>query len=162
MENNVIGDKSVFAIEYGEIEFSGLIRYCVCGLWLAGKRMGDVHSPIFVDTFLASLRGLDLAKPTLNVPEKWPATAQDLLNMMQGEGLPEAAAHYFLAIEGFDDFLKLYFKSFQATTFIWAIHPDSATLEPYLDYLGDVYQAEVPNVVLSKVIADFTVSLNSQ
>lgn len=154
MTNKIIGDKSVFAIEYEERFCNGKAVYAKCAIWLGGQALTEPDSFACMNNVLASLRGVDAVEDQGEFLGKTPETPNQLLGMMQGHGLEQAEKHYFLAFEGFDDFLKLFFKGKEAITFIWALHPKVAKFDVYTASPQGVMRADVPNKYISQVVAE--------
>jgi hypothetical protein len=113
--------------------------------------------PVNLDSVLRSLQGIVAAGQADFAPDA-PSTAQGLLHMMEGQGLPNAERHYFLAVEGFDDFLKLYFKGTASTIFLWSIHPQVASLDEYADHPSGVTRVEVSNDAIRQSVREFAAS----
>ncbi len=74
---------------------------------------------------------------------------------MQGQGVADVHQHYFLPVEAFDDFLKLFFKDPEYTTFVWAVHPEVAGLAIYREYPHGVQTVLVKNSEIQRVVDHF-------
>lgn len=155
METSVIGEKSSFAVEFGGISLQGKATYGQCGLWIAGHQLHEPGATVCLDTVLAGLQGIASAFSMQGSAPPSPASADELLLMMQGQVVPDVGRHYFLPIEAFDDFLKLFFKDPECTTFMWAIHPDVAGLPIYEEYPAGVQTACVKNPEFQRVVDRF-------
>jgi hypothetical protein len=159
METSMIGDKLSFAVDFQDVALQGRATYGHCSLWLAGHPLHDASASVCLDTVLAGLQGIASASPMTGRPPPSPASAEGLLQMMQGKGMADVVQHYFLPIEAFDDFLKLFFKEPEYTTFMWAVHPDVAGLSTYGEYPKGVQTTLVKNSELQSVVARFAEAL---
>jgi hypothetical protein len=151
----VIGERSSFAVEFGDIALQGQATHGLCGLWLGGHQLHEPGATVCLDTVLAGLNGIASALPTAGSPPPNPASAEELLLVMEGQGVTDVGQHYFLPIEAFDDFLKLFFKDPEYTTFMWAVHPDVAGLTVYDEYPKGVQTARVKNSEFRGVVDQF-------
>jgi hypothetical protein len=159
MENETtFGQPGKFAVSVAPRSGQGPLRTSECALWLGGMRLGDRGEVILTDSFLRALEGLARA-PVSPVPAPRPAsTAAAFLAMIEDGRIADAGRHSFLAFAGFDDFLKLFYKGPESTTFVWAVHP-AALSGPHCGEYGDnVHVVEVSNGTLERVIAEVLAS----
>lgn len=155
MANKLVGTKAIFGVEFAVMESRGPLDYGSCALWLGGDQIQDLGSKVFLQSVASSLIGLVKAQPCAFVPEV-PSTPEEFLLMMEeGIGLPNVGDHYFLHIEGFDDFLKLFFKKEHSTTFFWGVDPRIAKLGEYAGMPSHVSSIDVPNAVIREVVEQF-------
>ncbi len=148
-----------FAVSISHQTGNGLTRTAECSIWLNGKQLGDAGQSIFVEGFVRGLQGLANALPHVdNMPRK-PRNPQDFLSMIEGGEIFNSGRHLFLAIAGFDDFLKLFFRSNQTTSFFWSLHPDCLNMPQYLDTYGhEVFAAELQNSEIERVVSEVLTS----
>lgn len=155
METNVIGDKSSFAVEFGEIFLQGGATFGQGGLWISGHQLHEAGTSVCLDTVLAGLQGIANATPIKDRQPFSPSSAEELLLMMRGQGLADVHQHYFLPIEAFDDFLKLFFKGPEYITFVWAVHPEVIDLAVYQGYPKGVQTSLVEGSEFRHVVDQF-------
>jgi hypothetical protein len=159
MENEqTYGERGVFAVSVAPRSGDGPLRTSECGLWLGGLRLGDRGEAILTESFLRALDGLARAEAS-PVPAPRPtSTAAGFLSMIEDGRIADASRHSFLAFAGFDDFLKLFYKGRESTTFVWAVHPAALSGRHYVEYEDQVHVVEVSNATLERVIADVLAS----
>ena len=153
METNLIGDRTSVAIECTDVTLVGAASYGRCGLWLGGHQLHDADASVCIDAVLASMQGVASADSSANGPIDVPTSSEEMLSLMQGKsGIQQ---HFFLAMEAFDDFLKLFSKDDERTYFLWALHPTVASLAIYSQYPKGVQQLVVENQELQRVVGQF-------
>lgn len=151
--DKLIGDKLSFAVEYSAVKTSGSLHYGECGVWIAGVLLQDIRTEIFVESVLMELKGLLKVPSSSDPPPPAPRDSHKFLDEMEGRGeLASPDSHFFLAVEGFDGFLKLFFKSDDQTTFWLALHPDVQVPTSKELQGGVVISAGVPNQEIESVV----------
>lgn len=157
METNWIGDPTVFAIEFSNITHIGLATYSRYVLWLGGYPLREADTPVCLDTVLACLRGVASAEASPALVTDALSSPMQMLRWMQEQ--EEIHKHFFLNIEGFDDFLKLFSKDAESTYLHWALHPQVAHLSIYDDYPKGVQQLIIGNMELQRAVDQFAKEL---
>ncbi len=109
MEVKLIGDPAAFAIDFSDITLLGEATYGRYALWLGGYPLRDADTPVCLDTVLACLQGVASAKASPALAMDALSSPMQMLRWMQEQ--EEIHKHFFLNIEGFDDFLKLFSKA---------------------------------------------------
>jgi hypothetical protein len=155
MQTDLIGRRSSFGIQVHDVHARGQARYGQCGLWLGGYVLGDPTTSVCLDAVLSSLNGVAVAAPSPSCGLSVADSASELLSLIEGTDVPAIQRHCFLPLEGFDDFLKLFWKGPTHTTFIWAVHPAVAGLDAYREYPKSVQQVVVEHSELRQVLDEF-------
>src|SRR5438128_318107 len=144
--NQVFGQTTEFATSVIHRSGDGPMRMGECAIWLKGRSLGDIGQNIFVESFKRGLQGIVGAEPHVGTLPRKPADPSDFLSMIEGGEISNAGRHSFLAIDGFDDYLKLFFKNSNSTNFVWSIHPNCMHTSKYAEKYGnEVFFAEISN-----------------
>jgi hypothetical protein len=161
MENNLIGEKKVFAIEYAIRNEPGIHFFGSCKIWLSDFFLGDFENDVFLIAVIRSLNGvLNTSNFTSTIP-LLPSTSKELLTLMEGDEIPDIANNYFLAIEGFDHFLKLFFRKADEIVFYWSLHPDIESNSEYENYPKMVRSFTLPITIFENVVNKFKETLDA-
>jgi len=155
MENNVIGDKSVFAIEFSEISHQGQATFAQCGIWLGGHQLYEPSPTTCLDALLRKLQGIANSAPVTENPSPVPASAAEFLQVILNEYRDDIHWYDCFGEETFDYFLKLFTKDQHHMTFIWAVHPRYAEFDIYRDYPKGVQKVCVENSEFRRVVDEF-------
>lgn len=157
MGTQLIGDPAAFAINFSDITRLGEVAYGRCALWLGGYPLRDADTPVCLDTVLACLQGVASAEASPALAMDALSSPMQMLRWMQEQ--EEIHKHFFLNIEGFDDFLKLFSKDAESTYLHWALHPQVAHLSLYDDYPKGVQQLIIGNMELQRAVDQFAKEL---
>lgn len=157
MEVKLIGDPAAFAIDFSDITLLGEATYGRYALWLGGYPLRDADTPVCLDTILACLQGVASAEASPALAMDALSSPMQMLRWMQEQ--EEIHKHFFLNIEGFDDFLKLFSKDAESTYLHWALHPQVAHLSIYDDYPKGVQQLIIGNMELQRAVDQFAKEL---
>jgi hypothetical protein len=159
METKLIGNLNQFAIEYGATDSIGELRRADCKIWLGGRYIGDVGSPIYLASLSSSLHA-PLGVQELNIPlPNLLQEPEDLLSLMESEVSYDIFRHYFVPIGGFDDFLKLIYRTGDDFVFFTSLHPQVVANTEYAKYPKDVRETRVPVETYRKVVDEFEKSI---
>jgi hypothetical protein len=153
----LIGDPAAFAINFSDIARLGEATYGRCALWLGGYPLRDADAPVCLDTVLACLQGVASTEALPGLVTDALSSPMQMLRWMQERA--EIHKHFFLDIEGFDDFLKLFSKDAKSTYLHWALHPQVAHLSIYDDYPKGVQQLIIGNMELQRAFDQFAKEL---
>lgn len=161
METRLVGSRTSFAIEFSDLFLQGEATFGQGGLWISGYQLHEAGTPVCLDTVLAGLQGIVNAPPATDSPSLPLRSAEELLLTLQGQDEADIHQHHFLPIETFDDFIKLFIKDSEYTTFVWALHPEVAGLAVYGTYPKGVQTALVKNSELRSIVQEFARSVES-
>ena len=164
MKTNVIGDKSSFAIEFAEIipdwgPPEGAAKSGICAIWLAGHKLHEEGNTLYLDGLLPDFQCLVNAEVTTGNPLPATTSANELL--LEMEQKEELTPHVLLYTGGFDDFLTLFSKGPEYTTFLWAVRPIVAKFDEYRHYPKDVQKVLVKNEDIRRVVEGFADALKA-
>jgi hypothetical protein len=109
----LIGDPAAFAIDFSDITLLGEATYGRCALWLGGYPLRDADARVCLDTVFACLQGVASSEALPGLVTDALSSSMQMLRWMQEQ--EEIHKHFFLDIEGFDDFLKLFSKDAEST-----------------------------------------------
>jgi hypothetical protein len=155
MENKIIGNRNDFSIEYRILDSNGKIPYGECKIWISGRYIGDAGSTIYMHSLQSSLRA---ALEVKNYNDPLPTTLKgpsELLALMENEVTYDIFRHYFVPIDGFDDFLKLIYCDGGDFVFLTALHPQATSNEEYAQYPKGVHVSRVSFAIFEQAIEDF-------
>lgn len=155
MENKIIGNVSDFAIEYGLTSRQEKIAVGYCKLWLNGLPLGDHECPVYLLAVATSLMGVAKRRGQFSDLPPIPASNQELQQLMTGDSVPGIWENYLLPIEGFDDFLKLFFCAGDSLLIVWSLHPLAEGRAEYAFPAGAVQITRLDYAHFAKVCAAF-------
>jgi hypothetical protein len=157
--DKIYGEPEEFAVSVTNLTGSGPMRMGECVIWLEGKSISTNGQSVSIEGLRRGLQGIVLAGPHKSQPTRIPTDSWEFLSMIEEDGIEDAGKHFFLAIDGFDDYLKLFFKNDLTTHFVWAIHPshlhDSARS---CDNRTDVIRAEISNEAIYRAVTELIAS----
>jgi hypothetical protein len=168
VEIKIIGDTNIFALELSSWTEGSPSPMGDCQLWISGCRLSSADSGSFYDSVLDSLRAIiDKPEDVDSLPVEIDERASFVDFMFDSDAMTK---HGFLVVEGFDDYLKIFYKRAGFTTFVFCHYPpvcyradeikDKQTLEIEISLIDrNLYICNVDNSEIELVAEEFLVFL---
>ncbi len=157
MERRTIGDPSVFAVVYSVHSASGVgILYGPCHLIIGNLIFGESGNPIYLDSVLFELEGLDALVPNFNVMPAFPITPAGLIEFIEAHEICVTAPSFY-HMEGFSHCNKAILQQGDTWVFCWCLDPDMDVIEhpEYAEYPREVQVVELPIKTIKEVAVEF-------
>lgn len=127
MEIKIIGDTKSFALELSSWTEGSLSPMGECRLWISGHRLSSADSGSFYDSVLDSLREI-IENPQEDAffPAEIDERAKFVDFMLDSDAMIKHG--FLMTAEGFDDYLKIFYKRAEFTTFVFCHYPAVCSL----------------------------------
>ncbi|BAY38148.1 hypothetical protein NIES2111_24930 [Nostoc sp. NIES-2111] len=124
MNENLIGDKTTFAIEYSILMVDPSPPYGNCIIWLEGNSLGGIEGEIYLTRVCQLLEAVILIKNKLFLEEPfYNLSHTELFNLMRKDKIDETSKYWFLYTEGFDLFDNYLYRRNDNFHFLWQLTP---------------------------------------
>ncbi len=162
MIENVIGDKTLFAIDYSISDDHSSLPYPYgdCRIWLGGNCLGGFEGEVYLATVCRTLRSVYLMIDKLTLPENlYDLSYNEIFTIMKESQLDEKGTHWFMDCEGFDLMNNYVYYRNDTLFFLWKYCPDAWDGARAWGFPGQLFSAEVPLSTYIEVTNKFRDSL---
>lgn len=149
MDGKLFGDVHKFAIEVQICENGTTQSYGFLKIWINGSLIGDTGVCLYFQSVIDSFLGIVRRQGQRDTIPDIPRISEDFLNWVENIA---SFKNFFLPIEGFDDFLKLFFIDGDDAVFFFGLHPNSIGQIGYESYSSEVLSARVNICEIRNVI----------
>lgn len=147
MIENIIGDKTLFAIDYSISDDHSSLRYPYgdCRIWLDGNCLGGFEGEVYLATVYRILRSVYLMIDKLTLPDDlYDLSGNEIFTIMKEGQLDEKGTYWFMDCEGFDLISNYVYYRNNTLFFLWQYCPDAWDGVRAWGFPGQLFSAEVP------------------
>jgi hypothetical protein len=162
MIENIIGDKTIFAIDYSISDDHSSLRYPYgdCRIWLGGNCLGGLEGEVYLATAYELLQSIYLIADKLTLPEDlYDLPDNEIFIIMKEERLDKKGTYWFMYSEGFDIMNKYVYYRNNTLFFLWQYRLDEWNGVKAWGFPGQLFSAKVPISTYIEVTNKFRDSL---